>query len=446
MNLCVAMFVEKFPVISETFILRQMTGLLDLGHDLHIFADYTDLDSPRHPEVDKYGLLSRTISMNLPPEVLAEFPVLPLSGETWPPNAVEPVANWQRVVNAFPKFLRNALRHPKIGFEVLKPSEFRYEATSLSALYRLDTCDRFTKRVDICHAHFGPVGNKFRFIRRLWKAPLVVSFHGYDFSMPIRAEGPDLYQKLFAEADLITANSDYTRGRLEAIGCPSEKIRKLPVGLDLKAIRFKLRTLSFGERVQILSIGRLVGIKGHEFVIRAVAKLKQRGVRVDYHIVGDGVLRAGLQELALELGIPEEVHFDGALPWPAVCEALDRAHLFVMGSVNIDGDEEGQGLALQEAQAAGLPVVATDHGALREGLLLERSGFLVPERDVNAMAERLQTLIEHPNLWPSMGRAGHNFIGEHYDIRKLNVSLCDIYREAIHRFSSSKGNRISFGK
>jgi colanic acid/amylovoran biosynthesis glycosyltransferase len=110
---------------------------------------------------------------------------------------------------------------------------------------------------------------------------------------------------------------------------------------------------------------------------------------------------------------------------------MEQAHILVMGSVNTEGDQEGQGLVLQEAQASGLPVIATRHGALPEGMLDGRSGFLVPERDIAAMAEKLDHLIDHPELWPAFGRCGREFAANRYDIRHLNRELAGIYSAAI---------------
>ena len=92
---------------------------------------------------------------------------------------------------------------------------------------------------------------------------------------------------------------------------------------------------------------------------------------------------------------------------------------------------EGQGLVLQEAQAMGLPVVSTWHNGIPEGVLDDVSGFLVPERDVHALAEKLFYLIEHPELWPAMGRAGRKFVEQRYDIKQLNKELVELYRAVI---------------
>ncbi len=189
----IAILVGTFPVVSETFILRQITGLLDLGHEVDIYADSRpEPGAPVHAEVEKYRLLERTVYMDMPPESAPwEMPVWPLTGKTWPPGESESIRNLTRVARAIPKLWRPFLTAPRLACQTLSPSQYGYQAASLSALYRLARLASQRKRYDVIHAHFGPVGNSFRFARALWKAPLVVSFHGYDFTtLPRRGGGP----------------------------------------------------------------------------------------------------------------------------------------------------------------------------------------------------------------------------------------------------------------
>jgi colanic acid/amylovoran biosynthesis glycosyltransferase len=443
----IAMFVGSFPVVSETFIVRQITGLIDLGHEVDIYADsMAEADTPIHPEIAKYRLLERTTFMELPPETAPfEMPVWPITGRTWPPGSATSIHNSLRVARALPKFFRCLWKAPRLACQVLDRREFGYQAASLSALLRLATLCRRPRQYDVLHAHFGPVGNSFRFARELWDAPRIVSFHGYDFSTVPRKEGARVYQKLFATADAVTVNSSYTRQQVETLGCPAVKLHKLPVGLDPDAFPFRERALKPGEPVRILTVARLTEIKGHAFVVRAVAKL--RGLRGDVHyeIAGDGPLRKELERLVAELGLRAAVTFHGACDSGEVQRLMAEAHLFVLASVSVEGDQEGQGLVLQEAQATGLPVVATNHGALPEGLVPDESGFLVPERNVDALAERLDYLARHPELWPAMGRAGRKLVEAHYDIRRLNCNLVQLYTQSIDDYRNSTRIRKNFG-
>jgi colanic acid/amylovoran biosynthesis glycosyltransferase len=159
---------------------------------------------------------------------------------------------------------------------------------------------------------------------------------------------------------------------------------------------------------------------------------------VRYDIVGDGPLRDKLAALIGELGLADAVTLHGARDSAFVVQLMAKAHLAVLASVSIEGDAEGQGLFLQEAQACGLPVVATHHGALPEGMAPGKSGFLLPERDPAALAERLAFLVVHPETWVPMGRCGRAFAESRYDIRKLNERLVALYRETISNFRSQE--------
>ena len=115
------------------------------------------------------------------------------------------------------------------------------------------------------------------------------------------------------------------------------------------------------------------------------------------------------------------------------------AHIFILSSVtSADGDKEGQGLVLQEAQAMGLPVLSTLHNGIPDGVLDGESGFLVPERDVDALAQKLNYLIEHPELWSEMGKAGRAFVEENFNIDKLNDRLVEIFQSLLHPETDSK--------
>jgi len=439
-SLRIAFFVGSFPVISETFILRQITGLINLGHEVDIYADArAEPGTPQQPEVGKYRLLERTTFMDMPPESAPwEMPLSPIFGETWLPGATVATPNWERALHALPIIFNCALRSSQLTRLVLSRAEFGFQAQSLSALYRLEKLSRVSRKYDVLHAHFGPVGNSFRFARDLWQAPLVVSFHGYDFCSLPRIRGREMYEKLFAIVDAVTVNSTFTHEKVENLGCPAEKLHLLPVGLAPEQFEFRERRLQPGESVRFLTVARLVEIKGHKFAIRALGKLRERMPNIHYDIVGDGPLRETLKGLIKELRAENCITLHGALPGDKVRELMAAAHLFLLPSVNIDGDQEGQGLALQEAQAGGLPVVATQHGALPEGMIPGKTGLLAPERDVDALVDRLQFLINHAETWAEMGQAGREFVVSRYDVGRLNQRLAELYESVKMWYEQSK--------
>jgi colanic acid/amylovoran biosynthesis glycosyltransferase len=113
---------------------------------------------------------------------------------------------------------------------------------------------------------------------------------------------------------------------------------------------------------------------------------------------------------------------------------MTEAHLFLLSSVTAeDGDQEGTPVSLIEAQACGLPVLSSFHSGIPEIVRDGQSGFLVAERDVVGLAERIVYLVGHPEIWPGMGCEGRRHVETHHDIRRLNGDLDRLYREVIGR-------------
>ena len=432
----IAMFTPAFPVTSETFILRQITGLLDMGHEVDIYASSRpDSRLPLHPEVSRYELLSRTTYIDLPADSgYWEMPVWPIWGRTWLPGSSTSIPNVLRVLRAVPAFGGCLWRAPRLLRAALDPMEYGFQARSLSTLYRLSTLSRRVKRYDVLHAQFGTVGNDFRFARKLWNAPLVVSFRGYDFSLWPKQHGRGVYRRLFRTVDAVTVNTDFAGRRVEALGCPSAKVHKVPSALNPDDFPYRERHYEGGS-VRVVTVGRLVEKKGIEYSIRAVACVLKKHPNIHYDVIGDGPLRGHLEELVRQLDAGGHVHFHGAQSSSYVQRIMSDAHIFVLASVTAkNGDEESLGNVLLEAQASGLPVLVTDHNGFPETILPGHSGFLVPERDVESLSERLEYLVEHPEVWPSMGRAGRAHVEQHYNDRLVNSKLVELYKRTIRDY------------
>lgn len=402
----VAFLVGAFPSLSETFILNQITGLIDRGHAVEVYG-WPSADACVHDDVVAYGLMDQA---HLAPPIPDSF-----------------VRRLTKGLGLLPELARTDPR----TLHTLNLAKYGRLAASLRLLYASAPHAGRAVTYDVAHCHFGQNGLIALVLREhglLDAEHVLTTFHGRDVYVDVPAYAERTRRILFERGDAFTVNSAYTAENVLRLGGRKRDLWTLPVGLDVEAFSFRSRRRSANEPVRILTVGRLVEKKGVEYAVRALARLAP-DVDFEYRVVGGGPLRASLEALADEKGIRERVRFFGAQPQDAVREQYAWAHLFTLPSVTAsDGDREGQGLVLQEAQACGLPVVATDHNGFPNGVRDGASAVLVPERDVDALADAMRTLIQNDDAWEEMGRAGRTFVEREYDIDVLNDRLVEIYR------------------
>ena len=401
----IAFFVSRFPSLSQTFILRQVTGLLDRGHDVAIFAEGADGWSPIHDEVVQYGLRDRVSYIGGPGKLQpSDLSVLLDLIRTRPGG----LRRW---------FGGHAARYG--GRVSLSRKLSKLQGTDFDP--------------DLIHAHFGDVAQRSLCATAVWPVPFVASFYGADCSRLPKQRGIHFYEPLFKQASLITALSSSMEDRLRMLGCPPDRLRRQRIGVDLEEFPFRERAPKrLGRPIRILTVARLVEKKGVADSLRALARLQESQFAFRYDIVGDGPLRSRLEALAESLGISSLVTFHGSADQSAVRVAMLDADLFLLPSVTaVDGDEEGTPTVLMEASASGLPVVSTYHSGIPEVVLDGVSGVLVPEGDPPRLAQAVAYVLRSPERWAGMGRSGRAHIRRNHDTRVLAQNLEDMYRELL---------------
>ncbi|MCA9476152.1 MAG: glycosyltransferase, partial [Nitrospira sp.] len=135
-------------------------------------------------------------------------------------------------------------------------------------------------------------------------------------------------------------------------------------------------------------------------------------------IIGEGPLREELEVLIRTLNLEKVVTLRGAMDQKDIVQELRRSHLFLFPSI-----AEALPVSLMEAQAIGLPVVATRVGSADQIVSEGKSGFLVPSKDVQALAERCMYLLDHSESWQEMGQQGRDIVEKRYDVNILNDHL-----------------------
>ena len=380
----VGFFLLKFPLSSETFVLNQITAFIDMGFEVEIVALQKGDTQNTHAAWTKYNLAART---------------------RWLQD--EPTGKVAKLRHRASQTLRGI--HRKNTWQALNLKRYGAESRNLilSAI-----CGQVETlfHADVFIAHFGPAGVTAAKLRELGviRGKIATIFHGIDISSRevLNHYTPE-YQQLFRRGDLMLPISDLWAGRLQKMGCPREKIAVSRMGVDMT--RFSPRPVKApATPLEIISVARLTEKKGLHVAIEACRQLKELGVAFRYRILGIGPWERRLRTLIEQYQLEDVVEMPGFKPSHEVKAMLDDADVFLLPSVTgADGDMEGIPVALMEAMAVGIPVVSTLHSGIPELVEADKSGWLVPENDARALAQRLAAFsqLDTDELAPVVKRA-----------------------------------------
>lgn len=283
----------------------------------------------------------------------------------------------------------------------------------------------------LIHAHFGYQGCRCLRARQESGLPMLTTFYGADATQFVRlAYWRRFYQRLFAEGEAFLVEGNALARCLEEAGCPPGKIRLHHLGVDLERLVFRERGPA--ERVRFLICAPFREKKGIPDALRALGMAWQRRpFEFEVVLIGEGPEEPKILAAIGEVGLEDRVILRGALPYSEVVAELGRCHLLLQTSRRAaDGDTEGGApVILLDAQAAGLPVVATRHADIPEYVRDGESGLLAPEGDVEGLAECILELVGAPERWAGMGRAGRKHVEEHYNAATQAGRLEEIYDE-----------------
>ncbi|MCG8513754.1 MAG: glycosyltransferase, partial [Halanaerobiales bacterium] len=212
---------------------------------------------------------------------------------------------------------------------------------------------------------------------------------------------------------------------------PENKIHLIPCGVPVDD--FELKERKPKSPVKIIAVSRLVEKKGMEYTIKAFNLACQK-VDAVLEIIGDGPLKNDLEALAQKSDYRSQIIFHGEMNIEQVKQKLYEADIFAQHSVTAtDGDTEGSPVAIAEASAAGLPIISTFHAGIPDLVENNVSGYLVKEKDYNAMAEKIIILAENFDLQRKMGATGRermeNLFNSVDQIKKLEKVLMEIFNK-----------------
>ena len=370
--------IGHFPVRSETFIMQHITEAIKRGYDVKILVSHL-----RTSEIANYG---ETFEKNNLEKkiILIDYGI--------------PSIKSRKIL----KFLFLSIKN--IGsFRKLFCYFNNKRKKNFNFMFEWNFYKQF-KETDIIHIQYGTNHKPLDELKKcgLYKMPVITTFHGHDAFFPINGFIPkeNYYDDLFKFTDHFTANTPYLEDQLLKIDCPPNKISTIPVGVDINFFTGKMKNAIKLQQINLLSVGRLEEIKGHEFGIHAVNRLVKNGFNIKYRIIGEGRLKDKLNDLIRSLNLEEHVILLGSMSQDEIKSYMFASDIFLMTSTVVNGNtRETQGLVALEAQACNLPVVAFRSGGVAYVIKDGITGFLVEENDLQAYINKIKSIIEDPKLY-----------------------------------------------
>ena len=384
----IAFLLSDYPVQSETFVLRQISGLINRGHDVTVITGKfnTAIDNPFAGKVTLRLIRPRALG-----------------------------AQWTDAAFGTVKVLRSLQQSKKLA-----KAAFSRMPSSIADVV-LGNGQNFGK-FDAIVAHFGPSGVRAMYLRKMGylDGPIATIFHGIDITeKKLLKKYLPHYMRLFQETEAMLPVSALWKDRLASWGAPLGKLHVLRMGID--ADKFKLNTRSSEPHrpLRVLTTARFVEKKGLEYAIEGVCAAVSD---VHLSIIGFGPLEEKLRAAATKCDT--RISFVGRCSHAKVLERLREADVFLLPSVTAaNGDMEGIPVSIMEAMALGVTVVATHHSGIPELIQDGKEGILVPERDPQKIAAALDAIAQGKYDLPSMRKAARLKVKTMFDNDKLEAEL-----------------------
>jgi glycosyltransferase involved in cell wall biosynthesis len=297
-------------------------------------------------------------------------------------------------------------------------------------IYRLLKDLHLQHNFDLIHAHYATPAGVIALLAQRWlPVPLVLSIHGSDITYTAKQNllSARIIHWILRGVDYIITNSTWTSNRIEHYGGMQNNVHIVQYGGNAPKNVPIFHKSSKDGVITLLSVGYLEERKGQAYVLHAVARLRKEGYNLHYVLVGNGSQREKLEALAIELGITDNVSFEGYKPHSEVWSYFASCDIFVLPSWN-----EAFGIVYIEAMGLGKPVIACEgEGGPEDLKALGDCIELVKPRDVDSLVRAIQSLIDNPNRRDQLATIGRKIVDEYYSWENNAKKTYQIYCEAL---------------
>lgn len=400
----IAYVFTKFPQVTETFVLREVESISQQGFDIQPYSlKPVSYDDMRDDLMKKWYQKTIYVPPSLSFECLSLF--------------------WGGV-------FRYSLRVVWCAGIMMWLNRTRIRIL-LEAFLLFPQCafllSAFKKgKIVWAHAHFG--GNATTTIWILNRIiGLKYSFTPHAFELYQKKNIDNLLSLKIRNAEFVVAISEFNRRFLQKIINESNEKEKFPIiHYGVNKVSYKNRCQDYISPYQLLSVGRLVEKKGHEFLIKAMAHLEDQNISCQ--IIGEGPLRESLQDLIAFYGLEGKVKLLGQMSFDQIKQKLKQADIFCLSCVvSRDGDQDGIPVALIEALSYGLPTISTTVSGIPELIEDGVNGLLVPPGDDIAIKKAIQTLVEDEMLRAKLSLAGIDKVERDFNLHVEAGKLAHLF-------------------
>lgn len=303
---------------------------------------------------------------------------------------------------------------------IISPAEWRLRDLKAAFLQN---------KINVAFAEYGPMAAECLPVCKELKIPLIVHFHGFDASVKETLDNyARSYQEVFQYASAVISVSKRMNETLLKLGANPDRLVYNPYGPN--DLFFSVNPNPV--RKKFFFLGRFVEKKAPYLTLMAFYELLKEQPDAFLFMGGDGPLMGVCLDIVQVLQIGDRVSFLGKITPEQVRQQMSDSLAFVQHSVTaVDGDTEGAPVAILEAGAAGLPVIATRHAGIPDIIVEGETGSLVDERDVSGMAYFMSRLANNFGLARYMGCNARKRISEHFNMTKHISKLNDLIDKAL---------------
>jgi len=283
-------------------------------------------------------------------------------------------------------------------------------------------------KIDLVFAEYGTTGQGLLPICKELQIPLIVHFHGFDASRKEVLKANNNYCELFEYASNVVVVSNKMYSDLLEIGCPESKLIYNVYGPREDF----LEVVPNFKKQQFIAIGRFTDKKAPYYLILSFMEVLKKFPDAKMIIAGDGELRNTCKNLIHYYGLEKNISLPGIITKEQYIEYLQESLAMIQHSITTeDGDREGTPLAILEASAAGLPVIATNHAGIPDVITDGETGFLVAEHDVRGMAKKMHKLLGNLSLAKELGASGKENIRENFSLERHISILNKLIKQSV---------------